>query len=308
MATILLTGGTGTIGRALTSALLAKDHTVIIVTRDPDKIAGKTPGISYAKWDIAAQTIDEAAITAADHIIHLAGAGVADKRWSAARKKEITDSRVKSGELLVKAISTIPNKIQSIVSASAVGWYGPDKKDAATPFTEEMPPYNDFLGNTCLQWEQSLDPLAALGKRVVKLRTGIVLSNEGGALVEFKKLLRFGVASVLGSGKQVISWIHVDDLVSMYLHAMENSAINGVYNAVSPKPVSNKELILQLARIHKGKFFIPIPVPAFLLKIVLGEMSIEVLKSTTVSAAKIHQAGFVFQFPSIEAALKNLAS
>jgi hypothetical protein len=140
----------------------------------------------------------------------------------------------------------------------------------------------------------------------VKLRTGIVLSNEGGALKEFKKPLRWGVAAILGDGKQMISWIHIDDLVRLYIAAIEDEALNGVYNAVAPKPVSNKELTMQLARVQKGNFFIPGYVPSFVLKLVVGEMSIEVLKSATVSCDKIHYTGFTFLHPTIEAALKNL--
>jgi len=151
-----------------------------------------------------------------------------------------------------------------------------------------------------------MEPITKINKRLITFRTGIVLSNEGGALVEFKNPLKFGVAAILGSGKQVISWIHIDDLVRLYIAAIENENMNGIYNAVAPGTVSNKELTLQLARISRGKFFIPIKVPSFVLKLVLGEMSIEVLKSATVSCDKVHYTGFTFLYPSIEAALKAL--
>ncbi|MGZ8511360.1 MAG: DUF1731 domain-containing protein, partial [Chitinophagaceae bacterium] len=165
---------------------------------------------------------------------------------------------------------------------------------------------NSFLGETCKLWEDSIEPVKKSGKRLVKLRTGIVLSNEGGALKEFKKPLRFGVASILGDGKQMISWIHIDDLVRLYVASIEDETLNGVYNAVAPKPVSNKELAMLLARIQRGNFFIPVHVPSFVLKPVIGEMSIEVLKSATVSCDKIHYTGFTFLYPSVDAALKNL--
>ena len=201
----------------------------------------------------------------------------------------------------------MPNKVKAVVSASAIGWYGEDPViPNPNPFIETAPADQGFLGQTCLEWEKSTGPITDLGKRVVKYRTGIVLSNEGGALKEFEKPVRFGVAAILGSGKQKVSWIHIADLVRLYITAVESDDMRGVFNAVAPKPVSNKELVLQLAQTKKGKFFIPLYVPSFVLKTVLGEMSIEVLKSTTVSCDKIHYCGFSFLFPTIDAALRNL--
>jgi uncharacterized protein len=302
MAIVLITGGTGMIGKALTKALLDKGYGVTILTRK--KPAG-TPdqGISYAEWDIKNQTIEQDAIAKADHIIHLAGANVGEKRWTKIRKREIVDSRVRSGELLVKAMREIPNKIKTLVSASGIGWYGPDPSiPNPHPFKEDVPAYNDFLGQTCLQWECCLDPAIQLGKRLVSLRIGIVLSEKGGALEEFRKFLRFGLATILGSGRQVVSWINIHDLVEIYIKAIEDPKLSGAYNAVAPQPVTNKELVLQLARSER-KFYFPIYVPSFVLKIVLGEMCIEVLKSATVSCEKISQSGFMFQYPLIEKAL-----
>jgi len=306
MATVLITGGTGLIGRALTKALLEKGYEVIILTRSPAKSTTHTSRLSYAAWDLAAQMIDAAAIIKADHIIHLAGAGVADQRWTKKRKQEIVESRVKSGELLVKTLKETANKVQSVISSSAIGWYGPDDKEQNTGFIEEAPPASDFLGQTCKQWEASIEPVTQLGKRLVKLRTGIVLSKDGGALKEFLKPLRYGIASILGTGRQMISWIHIDDMVRLYITAIEKETMSGVYNAVAPSPVTNKQLIMALARKKRGRFFIPVYVPSFLLKIILGEMSIEVLKSTTVSCEKLSKDGFVFQYPTITAAVNNI--
>ena len=295
------------IGKALTEALLEKNYKVIILSR---KVASQQPineNLLYAEWDIPNQIIDKAAIERADYIIHLAGAGIADKRWTKKRKQEIIVSRVKSGELLTKTLQEIPNKVKAVISASAIGWYGADPViPNPKPFTEDDPADSSFLGETCKQWEESTEPVTQLGKRSVKLRTGIVLSKQGGALKEFEKPLRFGIAAILGNGRQVYSWIHIDDLVRLYITAIEDDNMRGAYNAVTPKPVSNKELTLQLARTKKGSFFIPVYIPSFALKIALGEMSIEVLKSATVSCDKIHYSGFTFLYPTIEAALKNL--
>jgi uncharacterized protein (TIGR01777 family) len=312
MKTVLITGGTGLVGKALIRALLEKGYGVIVMGRGPfdhsdnnrDMVTKDVNGLDFAKWNVEKQEIDATAIAKADYIVHLAGAGVADKRWTTKRKKEIVDSRVKSGELLVNSLTTIPNKVKAVVSASAIGWYGADGINPGRKFVESDEAANDFLGQTCKQWEESIEPVAALGKRLVKLRIGIVLSTEGGALKEFMRPLKFGVASVLGSGKQIISWIHIDDLVNIFITSIQREDINGVYNAVAPSPVSNKELILTLAK-ARNKFYIPVPVPSFVLKLMLGEMSIEILKSAAVSSAKAEKAGFTFQYGDIKSAMKS---
>ena len=303
MATICITGGTGLIGKALTAYLSAKGHAIIILSRSAK--ANSNNSVTYKQWDPAKGTIDKDVIAQSDYIFHLAGAGVADQRWTKARKEEIKKSRVDGSALLIKALTEIPNKVQAVISASAIGWYGADTGKA---FTELDPASTDFLGNTCAAWESSIEPVSALGKRLVKLRTGIVLSNDGGAFVEFKKTLKFGLASVLGSGKQIVSWIHIHDLIRLYEYAMENNELNGVFNAVAPNPVSNKDLTVAIAKKMRGKAFITLPVPSIVLQLVLGEMSIEVLKSATVSAIKIQHSGFQFSYPTIEAAINELVA
>jgi uncharacterized protein (TIGR01777 family) len=307
MPSVLITGGTGLVGTAVKSLLEGKGYEVILLTRS------KTPIKGQAHWDINAGTIDSTAIAGADYIIHLAGAGVADKRWSTVRKQEILDSRTKSSALLVKALTETPNKVKAVISASAIGWYGPDQNNgvnhlAAQGFVETDPSYPDFLGTTCAAWEASIAPVTSPGlqKRLVCLRTGIVLSKQGGALKEFLKPLAVRMAAVLGNGKQMISWIDVRDLAKMFLYAIEHENLSGSYNAVAPGPVSNKTLTQTLAKVLYGKFYITTYVPSFVLKIMLGEMSIEVLKSTTVSAQKIQDAGFVFDYPEISKSLSSL--
>ena len=308
MPTVLITGGTGLIGKNLTGHLIRRGYEVIILSRKKI-VDSENMQVTYASWNIENRQIDVTAIAKADYIIHLAGAGIADKRWTKKRKQEIVDSRVKSGELLVKALKENANNVKAVISASAIGWYGKDVSTDANKegFKETTPSSEDFLGQTCKQWERSIEPVTQLNKRLVKLRTGIVLSNEGGALPEFTKPLRFGIATILGSGKQIMSWIHIDDLMRIYTEAIEKENISGVYNAVAPSPVSNKDLVLQLARIKRNSFFIPVYVPSFILKLMLVEMSVEVLKSTTVSCEKIKKEGFTFLYPTVGAALKGLA-
>lgn len=302
MAIFCITGGTGLVGRRLTERLVNAGHQVVVLTRHPAQHPS-TASVKYAAWDIHLQTIDADAVRSCDYIIHLAGAGVAEKRWTPARKMEIRNSRVISGQLLVNTLREPGHHVKAVISASAIGWYGPDRGKV---FTEEDAAYHDFLGETCVAWEESMAPLKSLGIRWVTLRIGIVLSRNGGAFVEFMKPLQWGIAAILGNGKQIISWIHIDDLCRMMEFAANHVNIQGVYNAVAPYPVSNKTLVLAMGKQMRGKFFIPVFVPAFVLKVMLGEMSIEVLKSCTVSSKKITESGFQFIYPSIESALPSL--
>jgi uncharacterized protein (TIGR01777 family) len=306
METILITGGSGLVGRTLTDLLLKKGYQVIILTR---KITDKNPkpNLKYALWDIKKNAVDVQAILESDYIIHLAGAGVVDKKWTAVYQQEIVDSRVNSSSLIIETLKNNPNKVKALISSSAIGWYGPDLS-SNYQFVETDKHDNSFLGNTCKLWEDSVDPAQQMGIRVCKLRTGIVLSTEGGALKEFLKPIKLGVAAILGNGKQMVSWIHINDLCRMFLFAIENKDISGSYNAVAPHPVSNKNLTLSLAKQIKGRFFMPSYVPSFILKLMMGKRSIEVLKSCYVSAEKISKSGFTFFFPSIEVALKDLFS
>lgn len=307
MSTIMITGGTGMVGTRLTEILLQQGNEVIILTRKPLPADRLPKGVTHAHWDIDQKIIDPTAFAAADHIVHLAGAGVADKRWNKKRKEEIINSRADSGALLVHAMQTLPNKIQSVVSASGIGWYGPDTNASMQQgFTEEAPADTSFLGATCKIWEENIQGVTNLGKRLVICRIGIVLSNAGGAFPEFKKPITMGIAAILGNGQQNISWIHIDDLCGIFIKALNDHSMQGVYNAVAPEIVTNKQLTLSLAKLIRKSFYIPFHVPSFLLKCILGEMSIEVLKSTRVNSFKIQGAGYRFQYPGLAAALQQL--
>ena len=302
MKTIGITGGTGFIGTYLTRILVEKGYKVIIFTRNAAayRVAGN---LKYAHWNPDKGTMDINSLKQLDAAVHLAGAGVADRMWTTKRKKEIVKSRVESTKLLVSQLKEYSPKCKTFVSASAIGYYGPDNAGQA-PFTEEAAPFNDFLGDTCKKWENE----SAAGQEFMRttiLRFGIVLGREGGAFPKLAGPLAFGFMPVLGSGSQVVSWIEINDLARLLFFALEQPKIAGIYNAVSPAPVTHKQLMKTIAR-QKGKMMIPIPIPSFVLKIILGELSTEVLKSCTVSSGKIQQEGFHFNYPEISSAVKNI--
>lgn len=307
MPVVVISGGTGLIGTALTNHLVQRDFEVIILSRQKNKVSSH-PKITYSFWDINRRVIDKETIQRADHIIHIAGAGVMDAKWTSDYKKTILESRTRSAELIINCLKENPGQVKTFVSASAIGWYGEDPKplERKEGFIETDLPAQDFLGETCLLWEAASDPVAGMGIRLVKLRTGIVLSKAGGVFKEFKRPLNFGVAPILGSGKQILSWIHIDDLCRMYVEAINNIYLHGSFNAVAPEPVSQKKLILTLGQKLRNRFFIPIYVPSFILKLIFGKRSIEILKSATVSNKKIKAMGFTFLYPSIESAIDEL--
>jgi uncharacterized protein (TIGR01777 family) len=297
-----ITGGTGFVGRHLSALLVARGHSVTVFSRSRK---GKQPnGLATAYWNPDAGEYDAPAFEPLETIVHLAGESVASERWTTKRKKEIVDSRVIGSRTLVDAIRKNAPNCKALISASAVGWYGPDGVQRI-PFTEDAPPAKDFLGETCRLWEKEVFNANDF-LRVVALRIGIVLGREGGAYPEFTKGLSFGVMPILGSGDQMTSWIHVEDVAAMFAHAIETSTMQGAYNCVAPYPASHRVLMKALAK-AKGGLAIPLPVPEFALKIGLGEMSTEVLKSCTVSARKITEAGFRFKFENIETAAQDLA-
>jgi uncharacterized protein (TIGR01777 family) len=238
----------------------------------------------------------------ADAVIHLAGEGVAEKRWTAARKKSILDSRTQSTQLLHNAIAQAEKKPLAFISASAIGYYG--FQTGATLVVESSPAGTDFLADVVIAWEQEVKKIEALAVRCVLLRIGIVLDAKGGALGE---MLKPPVAAPLGSGDQWMSWIHVADLAKLFVFALEKNTLQGIYNAVGPQPATNQQLTKEAAA-AKGKLYLGIGVPGFVLQLVLGEMAAMVLGGNRVSSQKIQKAGFEFEFPELKGALKAIFS
>jgi len=295
---ILLTGGTGLIGTHLTKALLDKGYTISHLGRKP----GNDPKVKTYLWDVPKGEIDEACINGVDTIVHLAGAGVVDKRWSDERKKEIIDSRTKSIGLIYELLRKKDHIVKTVVSATATGYYGDRKSEI---LTEESKPGNDFLAEVCIKWETAADEGAELGLRVVKFRTGIVLDKEGGALPQLANPVKWGVGSPLASGEQWMPWIHWRDVVRMYIYGIENDTLSGVYNMTGPNPVTNQQLTKAVAAQLDKPFWAP-NVPEFILKLILGEMRIAVLESDRTSSKKIEDTGFKFDYPELSEALKEI--
>lgn len=299
MKNILITGGTGLVGQALTSLLQTKGYQVSYLSRSSQDL----PNIKTYIWDIKNQQIDPEAIQQADAIIHLAGAGVADKSWSEARKEEILKSRTDSTLLLADTLKNTTHSVKAFVAASAIGYYGLDT--GATRITEDAPAGSDFLAQVTKAWEQTVEEVAQQGIRTVKLRIGIVLSTQGGALPKLMQPVKFGAGAALGSGKQYMSWIHINDLAKMFLFALENEDLQGAYNAVGTQAISNAEMTQAIAKVLGRPLFLP-NVPTFALKLVLGEMAEMVTGGNNVASEKIQKAGFQFEFTEIQAALKDL--
>lgn len=295
MQNILITGGSGLIGQRITALLEAQGKSVAWLSRT------KQSQKSFL-WDIDKESIEPEAMEWADAVIHLAGAGVADKRWTEERKKLILESRTKSTQMLYQAIQKADKKPDTFISASAIGYYG---FDTGTSLMEESSPAGkDFLAEVVIAWESEVKKIESLHLRTVLLRIGIVLDKEGGALGE---MLKPPVAAPLGKGDQWMSWIHIEDLAKMFVFALEKTTLQGIFNAVSPNPATNYRLTHEAAR-AKGKPFVGIGVPAFVLKLMLGEMADMVTGGNRVSSQKIQKAGFVFDFPILISALKDIFS
>jgi hypothetical protein len=262
----------------------------------------KTGKVRTFFWDPKAGFVDPEALAWADAIVHLAGANVAEGRWTAARKKEILESRIIGTETLQKALAQHPHQIHRVVAATAIGWYGDTGDDWAD---EQSPAGQGFLASVCKEWELAVGRFASLGMRTVMIRVGVVLSPRGGALVEMAKPVKLFAGAALGSGQQYVSWIHEDDLCSLFIKALEDDKMEGIYNGVAPHPVTNAELTKTIA-LHANKPLLLPNVPAFALRLMLGEMADIVLESTRVSCSKAEKAGFQFKFAEADDAIADL--
>lgn len=295
-----ITGGTGFVGRHVTDLLTGNGYRVVIFTRHPEKHPD-TKGVEYTYWDPAKNKCDHTALKKLDAVINLAGTSI-NRRWTKKNKEAIVNSRVHGTRFLVEQLKNDAAKCKTFISASAIGYYGPDR--TAKPFTENQHAYDDFLATTCVKWETEA-AAAQDTMRTVILRFGVVMGKDDGAFPQLEKPVSFGVMPLFGKGNQTMSWIHVNDLAKLLQHAVIDSKMNGVYNAVTPNPVSQKQLMKTIAE-AKGGIRIPAPVPEQVLKLALGEMSTEILKSCTVSAQKTLDTGFTFQYPDIAAAVRNI--
>ncbi len=301
MAKVLITGGTGLIGTQLTALLQSQGHQIAYLSRSKKQDAN----ITYFQWDINKQMLEEGALEWADYLIHLAGAGVAEEKWTPKRKQVILKSRTDSAKLLAQELQKRDHSIKAVIAATAIGWYGDSGNEL---MMEEAPVAGDFLAKVCQAWEAEIDALAlATGLRTVKIRVGIVLSTEGGALVEIAKPVKLMAGAPLGSGKQFQSWIHIKDLAKLFVYAIENGEMEGAYNGVAPNPVTNEELTKAIAKQLGKPLFLP-NVPPFALKLMLGEMASVVLAGSKVSSEKTASTGFTWEFPQLKEALADLYS
>ena len=294
---ILITGATGLIGTELCTLLLQNGIAIHYLTTSKKKIIRENNYHGFY-WNPEQGIIDENCLIGVDVIIHLAGASIA-KRWTESYKQQIIESRILSANTLFKALKENPHQVKQIISASAIGIY-PNSHEVV--YTENMTPEPEgFLGNVVAKWEESVNKFQLLHLKVCKLRTGIVFAKNGGALQQMTKPIRLGLGASFGNGKQMLSWIHIHDLAAMYHFAIENSW-DGVYNAVSPEPISNKELTKAIAaELHKP-LFLP-NIPKWLMKLLLGEQHQLLFADQQVSSQKAQESGFRFQFPTVSKAL-----
>ncbi|RQO40823.1 TIGR01777 family protein [Chryseobacterium sp. KBW03] len=294
---VLITGASGMIAKELAKKI-GKEYGLRFLTRK------KKHDYDY-EWDIRKGSMDESALDHVSHIIHLAGANISEKRWTTERKKELISSRVDSAELLRTTLKKKNIKLKSFISASGINFYGTETSEKI--YTETDPRGNDFLSEVVVLWEKAADEFKEqnLAERVVKIRTAVVLSEKDGALKKMIPPIQYYIGSPLGSGKQYMPWIHIEDICSIYEFALKNPAAEGAYNAVSPQHATNRYLTEKIAKVLEKPLFMP-NVPGFVLKLIFGELATAILEGSRASSKKIQDAGFHFQFPDLTEALKDL--
>jgi uncharacterized protein (TIGR01777 family) len=289
---ILITGGTGLVGQLLQQKLVDMNYTVRILSRNPKKA-------TEFYWNIANNEIDEKAFIDVEYIIHLAGAGIAEKRWTPKRKQEIMDSRIKSTALLFNKVKQLKTPLKGFIAASAIGYYGAITSENI--FKESDPAATDFIGNVCQQWEQASLAFNDLQIPTTILRIGIVLSKNGGALSKMNTPIAI---NPIGNGKHYIPWVHIEDLTNLFIKAIEDNTFTGIYNAVAPETQTSFSFAKTLAKKTK-KLYIPLGIPSFLLQLLFGEMSIILTTGSRISSEKIENSGFYFIYKNLDKALEN---
>lgn len=294
---VLITGGSGMIAQHLSALLEDAGYEVRFLSR-------YKKSEKHFIWNIKTGFIDANAFNNLDHIIHLAGTNISEKRWTNQRKIEILESRTQSTQLLFDAVNNHPNKLKTLIATSAVGFYGTSNQPIE--FNEDSPAGTDFLASVCKEWETASSNFRVhQNSRVATLRLGVVLSKNGGALEKMANPIKLHMGAVLGSGDQYIPWIHIDDLCEFIKFAIENKEIEGIYNAVAPQHINNKEFTFLLAKKLQKKIWLP-NIPDFVLNLILGEMATIVLKGNAVSSNKLCSTSFKFKYPTLEQALDNL--
>lgn len=298
MPTILITGGSGLVGRRLTRLLLQEGFAVRHLSRSV-KPGAAVPTFA---WDIAKSHVDPRALEGVDHIVHLSGAGIADKPWTKERLRELYSSRSGAADVLRKAVEAAGHWPKTFISASGINYYGAVTTDYI--FTENDPPATDTIGMLTKAWEDAADAWSP-HCRVVKLRTSVVLAREGGALPKLAAPARWGLAAPFGSGNQWMPWVHIEDVARAYLHAAQRTDMQGAYNIAAPEQVRNRDFMHKVAQVLHRPFFLP-AVPRFLLRLALGELSTVVLEGARASHARLAGSGFEFRHPQLGPALKGL--
>jgi uncharacterized protein (TIGR01777 family) len=298
---VIVTGATGLVGRALVRSLLADGHEVTRLVRG-DAQGFRAPGTTAVHWEPDGGVIDAKELEGHDAAIHLAGEPIADGRWDEEKKQRIRESRVKGTRLLAEALAGLSEKPRTLVSASAIGFYG---NRGAEVLREESASGEDFLSEVCREWEKATLAASQAGIRVAHIRIGVVLSAEGGALEKMLKPFKLGLGGRVGSGQQYMSWITLDDLIGVIKRALTDESLRGPINAVAPNPVTNEEFTKALGRVLGRPTFMT--VPAFAARLAFGEMADALLLSgARVEPARLREAGFEFKQPEIEGALRQV--
>ena len=298
---ILITGGSGLIGQALADDLAGKGNDVIILSRQPERIFGSPTGVHAAKWDGYTAEGWQSLANSADAIVNLAGENLTSGRWTDKRKRAILQSRLNAGQAVVQAVKAVTCKPRVVIQASGIGYYGPCGNKE---ITEETPAGHDFLARLATEWESSTASLEALGVRQAVIRTGVVLSTEGGALPRMLLPFHFFVGGRLGSGQQWFPWIHIADEVGAIRFIIENEVASGPFNLTAPFPLTNAEFIRLLGKHLRRPSFMP--TPGFALRLFFGEMATVLLEGQRAIPERLQQLGFTFQFPEAGPALTDL--